>query len=99
MECETAMFLALIGLLSGAIGASAAEASPYVHWMHSLRRLSQSPLTLACMHPAAALGSAGGMLPFEPRTMWIRIALASLGALLFRVCRPRPDGRGSTPHA
>ncbi len=97
MSCETALFLGLIGLLSGAIGASAAEAAPYVHWMHCLRRLSQSPLTLACMHPAAALGSADRVFSFEPRTMWIRLVLAAIGALLLLVCRPRSNRRGSAP--
>jgi len=99
MSCETALFLGLIGLLSGAIGASAAEAAPYVHWMHCLRRLGQSPLTLAFLHPAGALGSPEGVFAFEPRTMWIRIVLASIGGLLFLVCRPRTRDRGSGPYA
>jgi hypothetical protein len=89
MDFETTLFLGLVGLLSGAVGASSAEATPYVHWMQTLRRLSQSPLTLALLHSGAAVGSAADALSFDPQTMWIRIALAAVSGLLFLAC-PAP---------
>ncbi len=89
MNFETTLFLGIFGLLSGAFGASCAEAAPYVHWMQTLRRFSQSPLTLAFLHSGAAVGSAGVAAGFDPRTIWIRIALAAISGLLFLLC-PAP---------
>jgi hypothetical protein len=88
MNFETVVFLGVFGLLSGMLGASSAEAAPYVHWMHTLRRLSQSPLLLAFRHPEFAL---------EPGTMWIRMMLALIAGLLYLVCAPRARDRGPAP--
>jgi hypothetical protein len=80
-------FFAIVGWILGACGASGAESRPYEHWMESVRRFSQNPVTLIiCHHPGLhATGDATWML--DPTTMRIRALLAGASGIIFLACK------------
>jgi hypothetical protein len=87
MTADAFAFFALIGTLCGAVGASAAQSSPYEHWMAFVRRVSQNPLAMVIAQQSGMHGFTRGAPLLDPATMWIRLLLAGVAAVIFMICR------------
>jgi len=87
MSADAFAFFALIGTLCGAIGASAAQSSPYEHWMACLRRVSQNPLAMVFAQQSGMHGIPRGEPLLDPATMWVRLLLTCVATVIFMICR------------
>ena len=75
MTPDSFVWHAMIGLLSGALGASLAQSAPRVGWLGGIERVGQHPLALMLAQQTGRLG--------DPHMLGMRVLLASVGGVTF----------------
>jgi hypothetical protein len=91
MSGESFAYFALIGWMSGWMGASAASVLPHGTLMDAVRRVAQNPLAASFLHAATGhgafavsmTGDVSAAWPVDGTSLWIRISLLMLGGVLW----------------
>ena len=75
MTPDSFLWHAVIGLLSGALGAAVAESAPRLGWLGGIEKVGQHPLAIVLAQQTGRLG--------DHHMLCMRVLLASVGGVTF----------------
>ncbi len=75
MTPDSFVWHAILGLLSGALGAALAESAPRAGWLRDIEKFGHHPLAIMLAQQSGRLG--------DHHMLCMRVLLASLGGLTF----------------